>query len=94
VNYGLCNIDAGQKLDWRLIPKDEEQKWIDAFKEYEQKPIHKPVIPSIYKVPCLLEMVLSEEKTVYEIPFDREEATKLKVKIKTGKFNKAVLADG
>ena len=88
VNYGKCKIESGGKLDWRLIPKHEEHKWLDAVTKCEQRP--KPIVISTGTVPSLMAKIYHDEKLAYEIPLDKQSVSTYELYIRKGKFNTAV----
>ncbi len=52
-NFGERRIDSGMKMDWRLIPKEEEKVFCQELSE----PRPKSVVPKYSLLPPLLEIL-------------------------------------
>lgn len=87
VNYGVTKIDSGTKLDWRLIPKDQEQTWLDSLKDIVVNP--PKVLESTARLPPVMEMIVRDELISEGIKVGEE--IKYDVLINTSKYNRAVL---
>lgn len=89
VNYGVCRIDSGQKYDWILIPKDQEEALLESAKAVQPKPPKQ--IPQTSEIPPLLEILMRKEMADegYVIS-DKMFFYKNKIR-RAGKFNTAEL---
>ncbi|XP_053393319.1 28S ribosomal protein S34, mitochondrial-like [Mercenaria mercenaria] len=87
-NMGICKIESGMKHDWRLIPKDQEQNWLDAVKNCKVKPA--TVVKSTSRLPPLMEKIFHDERLAYSLPVD-DKTFICDVKINYLNFNNVVL---
>ncbi|KAL4241038.1 Mitochondrial 28S ribosomal protein S34 [Mactra antiquata] len=87
-NFGICNIDVGSKLDWRLIPKEEEHIWLDAAAKCSSKTVK--VIPDKLELPPLMKKLFMEDYDVHELDYDGSTFQVERV-INKDKFNHAVI---
>lgn len=70
--YGIRQIDAGNKTDWFLVPKDEENQ----YQVHHAEPPKKSPVPDIY-LPPIWKMILQKKLTdsdqtsqnLYQWPF-------------------------
>lgn len=76
------------KHDWRLIPKDQEQAWLDALKNTEVQP--PKVIKSTGNLPALMELVVRDELLSAGLPVNKETLT-YNVHLSKSKFSLAIL---
>lgn len=76
------------KHDWRLIPKEEEQAWLDALKNTEVQP--PKVIESTGELPALMNLVVRDELLSEGLPVNKEALT-YSVRLSKSKFSLAVL---
>lgn len=77
------------KHDWRLIPKDQEQVWLDSFKDCEVRP--HSVVQACNRIPPLMEKILRDEMLSDGLEVDESVFNYNRV-IQNRKFNNAVLS--
>ena len=63
-NFGVVKIEGGHCSDWKLIPKEEEDKFCEINEVFEDKQI----VTKLVKFPSLMGAVLQQRNNYPEPP--------------------------
>ena len=81
-DFGVTKINSCYKSDWRMVPKDDEYKWLKAT----YPPREKKVVPDTASWPPLLAFMIRRDMTAKGIPDSQFPV--LKLHPKNSKYNK------
>ncbi|KAH3863740.1 28S ribosomal protein S34, mitochondrial-like [Dreissena polymorpha] len=90
-NMGECKIDAGNKLDWVLVPRDQEQTILDSVKKVYPETVK--VVPAAVPIPPTMQLFVSQELAAYGFKVETDFFVTRR-KIAFSKFNNSKLDKG